>query len=78
MNDANNEWACFIIINEFLPWLTKECKLQGANYNDSYLSLAHEIEEFVSGNNWDKEINTFFTDTTRYMKEWAKVCNKIL
>lgn len=80
LNDATNEWTCIMILNDFLPWLTKEVKLQGDTYPEVYTCLSHAIEDAVEnfkGKIWTDTTRGFFHQTAYHMRQWAEVCVKL-
>lgn len=78
MKDATNEWACIQVLEELLPWLTKECQLEGNDYASSYLSLADGIQSFAKKNEtWSAEVKGFFVEMVDDMKIWIKACQTI-
>jgi hypothetical protein len=67
--DAERELPCIQMLEELLPWLTKDCKLSGSNYCDTYESLSERLREWSDSN--------FFQNVADDMKQWVKACRTI-
>jgi len=80
MKDAFNEWACIMVFEDLLPWLTQEARLSGSTYVEAYESLSHEIEDAVghfSGPVWTESTRSYFHEVARCMRIWAKTCERL-
>lgn len=80
MNDAANELACIMVLENLLPWLTEQAKLSGSTYSEAYLSLSYQIEDAVehfSGKIWTDATRGYFHQMAYCMQEWVKACRKI-
>lgn len=79
MNDAANEWACIVTLEDLLPWLT-EIKLEGNTYQEVYNSLSYAIEDAVEqqkGKIWTDATRGYFHQVAYYMRTWVNACCKI-
>jgi len=80
MNDAWGEWACIQALEDLLPWLTTEAKLDGKNYIEAYESLSYQIEdkvEKITGKFWNDAVKAYFHQMGFYMRKWTKVCSSL-
>ncbi len=80
-NDAANEWAGIMILEDLLPWLTKELKLTGKNYPETYECLSECLQEQVekfSGTIWTDSVKAYFHQMAFYMRQWAAVCRRLI
>lgn len=80
IKDASKEWACIVVLEDLLPWLTREIKLSGNNYCDVYESLSHELESAVEkfrGQCWTDAARSYFHDVAKCMRNWAEVCRSL-
>ena len=81
INDATNEWACAVLMEDFIRWLTEDAKLSGNTYAETYISLSYAIEdavEKIQGRFWNDAARGFFHQTAYLMRRWAHVCNRLL
>jgi hypothetical protein len=81
INDASNEMACIVVLEDLLPWMTDDLKLCGNTYPDTYISLSHAIEDKVEkfkGRIWTDEAFAYFHQMAFYMRKWAQVCKNLL
>jgi hypothetical protein len=67
--DVSKELPCIETLEEFLPWLTEECKLSGSDYCETYECLAEQIQEAFE--------SSFLGKMVLDMKEWAKACRTL-
>jgi hypothetical protein len=80
MNDAANEFACIMVLEDILPWMVNELKLEGSDYNETYVSLSYAIEDFVEnvrGKIWNDATRGYFHQMAHCMRLWARVCKKL-
>lgn len=80
IEDATHEWACILLLEDLLPWLTEEIKLEGSTYFEVYVSLSYALENIVEhfkGKIWTEAARAYFHQMAYYMRQWAKVCKKI-
>jgi len=80
MNDAANEWACIMVLEDLLPWLTNEAALEGGTFSDTYLSLSYVLEEGIektSGRIWTDATRGYFHQMGYCMRQWVKACRVI-
>ncbi len=78
--DATKEWACIIILEDLLQWLT-EVKIQGSKYVDAYISLSHSLEDAVEkmkGFIWSDSTKGYFHQIAHYMRIWAETVHRLL
>lgn len=76
MRDATNEWACIVILEELLPWLTA-LELDGTTYGEAYLALADALDEHAAraeGMAWNQPTRDYFHETAGHMRRWAGSC----
>ena len=81
MKDAHSEWMCILLLNDLLPWLTNEIKLEGNNYIDSFNSLSYCLQDVVeqfTGSIWTDSTKAYFHQIAHYMRQWTKVCDRII
>lgn len=79
MRDATNEWACIVILEELLPWLT-ELELDGSSYSEAYAALADALEAWTAGARgriWNDATRAYFRETAATMRLWAATCRTI-
>jgi hypothetical protein len=77
MTDAANEWACIMVLEDLLPWLT-EVRLEGRTCAEAYISLSHAIEDVVeklSGRIWTDATRGYFHHMAYCMRRWVNACN---
>ena len=77
LRDALNEWGCILVLEELLPWLTEEAKLQGTSYPEAYISLSHAMDDAIErfqGSLWTPTTRDYFHEVADYMRRWADVC----
>lgn len=80
LNDAANEFAGVLVLEDLLKWLTTEAKLEGKTYVDTFISLSHRIEEAVESFNgliWNDATRGYFHQMAYSMRVWAKACKTI-
>ena len=80
MKDAHAEWECIRLLEDLLPWMSEELKLDGSSYLDAFESLSHQLEHFVSirtGGAWSEAAKGYFHSTGFHMREWIKACRYI-
>jgi hypothetical protein len=80
MNDARQEMACILLLEELLQWLVTEACPEGRNYPEVYGSLAHLLEDAsqrFQSRFWTSSARAFIHQTVYQMKAWAQVCGKI-
>lgn len=79
LNDALHEWACLMVMEDLLPWLT-EVRLSGATYLDTYMAFSYAMEEQVerfSGAIWTNATYGYFHQLAFYMRRWADTCRTL-
>ena len=80
MNDAWGEWACIQALEDLLPWLTKEAKLSGKTYPETFISLSQVMQEKVetmTGKFWSDAVKAYFHQMAYHMRKWATVCARL-
>jgi len=80
IKDATKEWACIILLEDLLPWLSKEVKLEGSTYPEVYTSLSYALEDAVerfNGKIWTDATRAYFHQMGYCMRQWVKICKKI-
>jgi hypothetical protein len=80
MNDARQEMACILLLEEMLEWLVTEARPEGRTYPEVYASLAHLLEDAsqrFQSRFWTSSARAFIHQTVYQMKVWAQVCGKI-
>ena len=80
LKDATNEWACILVLEDLLPWLT-EARLSGRTYSEAYLSLAEQLEcavEDFRGPLWTDAVRGYFHQMAYHMRLWVRSCATIL
>jgi hypothetical protein len=80
-NDAANEWGGIMVLEELLPWLTKEAQLDGSTYAETYVCLSEILQENVerfNGKIWNDATRAYFHQMAYYMRKWAQVCKKLI
>jgi glycosyltransferase involved in cell wall biosynthesis len=81
LNDAIREMAGIAVLEDLLPWLTKEAKLEGKTYPQSYVALSYLLEEAVEkfrGKFWNDPTRGYFHQTAYHMRKWSSVCQTIM
>ncbi len=81
MSDAANEWACIMVLEDLLPWLTEEVKLEASTYPETYISLSYAIEDAVErfdGRVWVDATRGYFHQVAYHMRRWANVTKRLL
>ena len=81
LNDAFNEFACIMVLEDLLPWLTTENPFTESNYVDAYISLSNALQEQVEkfkGKIWTDGTRGYFHQRANYMRQWAKTSKKFL
>lgn len=79
MNDAVNEFACIMVLEDLLPWLST-LKLSGTCYYDAYLSLGYCLEHYAekaNGKIWNDATRGYFHQMAYCMRMWANSCKTI-
>lgn len=79
LKDASNEWACILVLEDLLPWLT-ELRLSGSNYQEAFHSLSVAIEDAVEGFRgpiWTDVTRGYFHQMAYHMRVWLKAVNVI-
>jgi hypothetical protein len=80
MKDASNEWACILVLEDLLPWLTEEAKLEGTSYIEAYTSLSYAIEDAVEcfeDRIWNDATRGYFHQMAYYMRAWVNACHVV-
>lgn len=80
ISDATNEWACAVLMEDFIRWLTEEARLSGNTYAEAYVSLSAAIEDAVErfhGTFWNDASRGFFHQMAYLMRRWASVCDRL-
>jgi Reversibly glycosylated polypeptide len=79
LRDLTGELACILTLEPFTEWL-HDLKLEGANYAETYLSLAdaidHQVQHF-SGQIWTDATRGYFHQMTYCMRQWVSACRLI-
>jgi hypothetical protein len=81
LNDALREMSCLAIMEDLLPWLTQEAKLEGTTYPEAYQSLSFIMEDAVegfTGRFWNDSTRGYFHQMAYSMRKWAKTCQSLL
>jgi hypothetical protein len=81
LKDALQEMACLALMEDLLPWLTREAKLEGATYAESYVCLSALLEDAVErfgGNLWTGASRGYFHQVANFMRQWASCCTALL
>jgi hypothetical protein len=79
LDDAVNELAGIILLEDLLPWLI-EARLEGNTYHEAYQSLSYALEEAVGkfkGKIWNEATRGYFHQMSYCMREWVKACKLI-
>ena len=79
LDDAVNELAGIILLEDLLPWLI-ETRLDGNTYHEVYQSLSYALEEAVEkfqGKIWNDATRGYFHQMSYCMREWVKACKLI-
>jgi hypothetical protein len=79
MKDATNEWACILVLEDLLPWLT-QLRLTGSSYAECFRSLSFAIEDAVEdfrGPIWTDVTRGYFHQMAYHMRVWLKACKGI-
>ncbi len=77
LNDATREWACILLLEEVLPWLTTQARLSGATYADAYDALSHGLEDLAERTGsrfWSDAVRGFFHQMAHCMRQWTRAC----
>ena len=80
LKDATREWACIVLLEDLMPWLT-QAKLSGGSYLETYECLSHMIEDAVEGFHgpmWTDTTRGYFHQMGYSMRVWNKACRTIL
>lgn len=80
LGDATREWACILVLEDLLPWLT-QARLSGSSYTESYDSLGCALEDAVEGfqgSIWTDTARAYFHQMAYSMRTWNKACRTIL
>ncbi len=81
LQDATREWACILLLEDLLPWLTTGVHFNGAaTYTDAYDALSHGIEEQVertTGRFWSDPVRGYFHQMAHCMRQWTAACRSI-
>jgi len=67
-------------LEDLLPWLSKEVKLEGSTYPEVYTSLSYALEDAVerfNGKIWTDTTRAYFHQMGYCMRQWVKICKKI-
>jgi hypothetical protein len=78
--DATNEWACILLLEDLLPWLTT-VRLTGATPAEAYLDLSHLIEdaaEDFQGRIWTDATRAYFHHMGYHMRLWLSACKRCM
>ena len=81
LNDALREMQCLALMEDLLPWLTREAQLEGRTYPEAYTCLSFLLEDAVesfSGSLWNDATRAYFHQTAYCMRQWAVVCRSLL
>ena len=81
MNDAANELACILTLEDLLPWLTEDLVLSGSTYCETYECLSHCMEDAVehfNGRIWTDATRGYFHQMAYCMRQWTSACRSIL
>lgn len=81
LTDALREMACLALMEDLLPWLTREARLEGASYADAYECLSYSLQEAVekfSSKLWNDVTRAFFHQTAYCMRTWLGACRSLL
>jgi len=81
LKDALQEMACLALMEDLLPWLTREAKLEGASYAESYVCLSALLEDAVerfTGSLWTGASRGYFHQVANFMRQWARCCSTLL
>jgi hypothetical protein len=76
LRDATNELGCIWVLEDLSHWL-QEVKLEGATYEEAYVSLSHAIDDIVerlSGFIWTDVTRGYFHQVAYCMRQWVKAC----
>jgi len=79
LNDLTQELGAIWLIEDIAGWL-QETRLEGATYEEAYLSLADQLDNAVekfSGFIWDKLSRKYFHEIAKCMRIWIKSVNRI-
>jgi hypothetical protein len=80
LKDATSEWACIMVLEDLLVWLTTEARLEGSDYLEAYLSLSYALQEAVEafkGKIWNDAARGCFHQMAFCMREWLKAFKTI-
>ncbi|CAN5680337.1 hypothetical protein BH09PLA1_BH09PLA1_29550 [soil metagenome] len=80
LRDATHEMGCVWLMEDLTSWLT-ELKLTGANYHETYLSLAGALDdaaEKFNGYIWNESTRGYVHQLAYCMRRWAAACRRWL
>lgn len=81
LQDATREWACIVLLEDLLPWLTEAARFDGAaSYADAYDALSHGLEDQVertTGRFWSDPVRGYFHQMAHCMRQWTRACRVI-
>ena len=80
IKDAGREWACIVLLEDLLPWLSS-VKLEGKSCLEAYQSLSHLLEDAVEtfhGSLWGDPARGYFHQVAFHMRAWLNGCRTIL
>jgi hypothetical protein len=81
MNDAANELACLMVLEDVLPWLTEDARLAGTTYCEAYESLSFILEDAVErfqGRIWTDASRAYFHQMAYCMRKWVQTSKRLL
>jgi len=81
LQDAMREIACLAIMEDLLPWITQQARLEGNSYSETYIALSYLLEDAVEtfqGTLWNNSTRGYFHQTAHYMRKWATICQSLL
>ena len=81
LNDAFNELACVMVLEDLLQWLTTDYQFTESNYVDAYISLSSALQDQVEkfeGKIWTDGTRGYFHQMAHYMRQWAKTSKNLL
>lgn len=79
MKDAIMEWGAILVLEELLPW-TRECKLSGSGWLETYRSLSAGLEELAGtwqGPAWKEHAAGYLRQIASDMNLWSDACATI-
>jgi hypothetical protein len=80
MRDATHEMGCVWLMEDLTEWLT-ELKLTGSTYQETYLSLASQLDdaaEKFNGYIWNDATRGYVHQLAYCMRRWATTCRRWL